>query len=1517
MHTEEKEISSAPSAHASFTSAVPVFRLFAFLIFNSTFLITANAQTWMTNSGAKIYVGAKGAVNVEGNILHDTASVLHNYGTVRTDVTKTYGMIELKTDSGQFQLTKWEIDSILFLEDGKFILNDNTLIVNNADTAAIQANYGKIIAEGSSRGKVQWHIGENTGKYSVPFGNDSLEDLSVIIEIDSAGIGVGSFEFGTYGTDTLHAPKPAEIQPYRYASADIDTYAAKIADRFWLLDAVDYETKPVANITLKYLNSEYGGTNEIVEDSLIASVLGNKCWKDWTKMEGTLNTSQKQIQLDSVTEYSVMILHEPVNWEVAGTDDHYNKPVSPAPQLVSSDTAYTFTFPEVAAKYWGNQIEWAFDSSFSGSQIEASPHDITVTVSPMADTMIWIRARDSTSGCISKAVTTAAFVDTMTPQEPPVDTFRRICTGTATTIDIPDSESGIRYYLRIIDAIIDSAMGNDTVLSLNTGAVDTSTIFNVFTRDTMSGDTATLDTFLVLLVVDPVDTPEFIEGDTFIYIYDSVCYFAAAKNAKEITYTIESGEADIDWETGCMSNISSDFTVKATATGLPGCGEETATLEVTITDIAAPMPPEPQYVVVDTAMVVDFTFDSLFAGSGGNQIEWAGNIEFEESAIAASPATIQFSLDAGKDTVIYIRSRHNKSGKVSRAVSGRARAAYKLLSAGLLDKSMWVYDVTRSDEFNYNPDPTFFTFPSHHADFGTKWALNYCFAGLPIPCTPSNCGNHLSLGNVPGAKEILNYGNYYGNSVDGSGGEVSFSGGVAHIKATRLPQPEYLSCGSECSSPCQFTHQSGTLVSLTEFNFKERGIYELRCKLPPEAAVGAWPAFWFFGYGTTVVPGGGTTEIDVFDNGWRTQSSRFGTLDYTRLYGNDKRGECGGEVTKRTPCVYTEDWHTYTLVTTPLNNNPTPTSEIVFFIDGKEIASSRIQNPAYPNDPNFPREMGFQGRAIIGVGVNSNDFYSAEMLVDYFRYYKPAVNNPPSGNPQDEPLFLQNIQNGVAKSHESPNANSIPTNNKKAYITNSGSYHQTVAIDGIKISTVDTGDDIKVFYKKYGRNTAYVASIDNIGKWVEHRLVDNGTYPGGGWIIEEPSVYDNLTPASGTLVYYEGYENELMYFKKTGQTWGVYPAYAYNNNLYPIENCRDYINVTNNGLVYYKGTDNHVWVWSPGYSNSKLTLNHPNGSGAFVINKSGTLMFYRDVGNNLRQLYLGLGTPSPPVLWGWTEIPTPVVNTHNVTDNLLLDEVNSRIYFIGSDHAIYYYSWKFTSINPTGLTKLSTQNTDGHNNNSICEDYYNAAGELTLSHDKNTLYYRGTDYNLWYYFNDRESNVASRENWNKTPLEYGHLVSMIATESSVNGRLFYVGNGYDNFLYEVEWMNADNPIYCDLHPTLPVTDYEGNVFKDAETKEPRETQFIDVNPVFKDIVVTVHPNPSDNTFTFRIKDITGAGIEIIVSDITGKLVYYLMHSSDERNLEVVWNTKVLSKGTYFYTVKSSNGSSTTGKMVKM
>jgi len=258
-------------------------------------------KAYWNNKGAKIYVGPQGYVNVKGEMNHDSASIIHTYGTLRANTIKNYGLIDLKGDSSLLI-----IDSSLLLESGKVMLNNRTLIINNRDTSAIQVADGRLVADDSVGGNVQWHIGEYTGRYIVPFVNDSLQDISMELNVTEPGYGLeGYIDFHSYSTNNENEPLP--FDPGSDAARMLLETPLQITDRYWRVSPVNYAQAPFAEINVRYAPSDSSGSNTIVHDSLILSRWNNNCW---TRLPGAIDLQSRAYKTATVSQYGLLVLHD-------------------------------------------------------------------------------------------------------------------------------------------------------------------------------------------------------------------------------------------------------------------------------------------------------------------------------------------------------------------------------------------------------------------------------------------------------------------------------------------------------------------------------------------------------------------------------------------------------------------------------------------------------------------------------------------------------------------------------------------------------------------------------------------------------------------------------------------------------------------------------------------------------------------------------------------------------------------------------------------------------------------------------------------------------------------------------------------------------------------------------------------------------------------------------------------------------------------------------------------------------
>ena len=178
-------------------------------------------------------------------------------------------------------------NSTYVVMNGGTLANPTSLVLTNpAPSAITNTGTGWIVSENEFN-QVKWNIGTNMGAYIVPFGYGNTDYLPVTCNITAAGVGSGSIKFATYHTATWDnlLYEPSDVTNMTDFSAT--DYSIDAADRFWILDAQGYTTKPSPDITLSYIrsgaSSEITVPNYIVETDLIAQRFNstNNEWYDW------------------------------------------------------------------------------------------------------------------------------------------------------------------------------------------------------------------------------------------------------------------------------------------------------------------------------------------------------------------------------------------------------------------------------------------------------------------------------------------------------------------------------------------------------------------------------------------------------------------------------------------------------------------------------------------------------------------------------------------------------------------------------------------------------------------------------------------------------------------------------------------------------------------------------------------------------------------------------------------------------------------------------------------------------------------------------------------------------------------------------------------------------------------------------------------------------------------------------------------------------------------------------------
>ncbi len=195
---------------------------------------------------------------------------------------------------------------VIINNDGYIVFRNSIyLIVNNSNSNAITTTGtgGNIVTE-SEYNRVKWVVGTNTGTYTVPFTKSPGNKIPLSVSVLTTGIGSGSVLFSTYGGATWDNSTylPSGVTNIGSITGGTNN-SAHVVDRFWIVDAQGYSTKPVARINFTYLDAEWAAAgNSISESSLFAQRFNSTLndWGDWLGPYGTANTAANTVSSGTI-----------------------------------------------------------------------------------------------------------------------------------------------------------------------------------------------------------------------------------------------------------------------------------------------------------------------------------------------------------------------------------------------------------------------------------------------------------------------------------------------------------------------------------------------------------------------------------------------------------------------------------------------------------------------------------------------------------------------------------------------------------------------------------------------------------------------------------------------------------------------------------------------------------------------------------------------------------------------------------------------------------------------------------------------------------------------------------------------------------------------------------------------------------------------------------------------------------------------------------------------------------------
>jgi hypothetical protein len=159
--------------------------------------------------------------------------------------------------------------------------------------------------------RLQYNLGTGSTAITVPYMSNVLEQIPLILTPSAAGTGAGNIRFSGYPAATRATGfdnnnyRPSDVTNMG-ALPGIDNNSAKTIDRFWIIDANGYTTKPSVTLSFTYIDAEWAanGGNTITEANLRAQRF-NSTINEWGGYVEYLPTGSINVGTNVVSGVSV------------------------------------------------------------------------------------------------------------------------------------------------------------------------------------------------------------------------------------------------------------------------------------------------------------------------------------------------------------------------------------------------------------------------------------------------------------------------------------------------------------------------------------------------------------------------------------------------------------------------------------------------------------------------------------------------------------------------------------------------------------------------------------------------------------------------------------------------------------------------------------------------------------------------------------------------------------------------------------------------------------------------------------------------------------------------------------------------------------------------------------------------------------------------------------------------------------------------------------------------------------
>jgi hypothetical protein len=193
--------------------------------------------------------------------------------------------------------------AIAFSQGGRVVLVSSYLVIDNQAKLVVQTGTPNAIVNSGTGGisteseydQVIWSIGNNTGTYTMPFvAQGTFTQIPFTCNITAPGTGSGSIAFSTYpgATWNNNTYRPSDVTHMGNIAINVNN-SDNVIDRFWIIDPLNYTTKPTAIFNFTYRDLEHLQVgNSIVESDLGAQRFNSAtgAWGDYLP-QGTTNVA--------------------------------------------------------------------------------------------------------------------------------------------------------------------------------------------------------------------------------------------------------------------------------------------------------------------------------------------------------------------------------------------------------------------------------------------------------------------------------------------------------------------------------------------------------------------------------------------------------------------------------------------------------------------------------------------------------------------------------------------------------------------------------------------------------------------------------------------------------------------------------------------------------------------------------------------------------------------------------------------------------------------------------------------------------------------------------------------------------------------------------------------------------------------------------------------------------------------------------------------------------------------------